>query len=70
MLANFCSEEYLSKKKDSLKQGMKNAVVCLQVIIKMNEVFDYKNVVEFSLLQKFIEIEEKHSQNSYVWSAI
>ncbi|CAI2367775.1 unnamed protein product [Moneuplotes crassus] len=70
LIKKYTDYEFLSEKKENLKQGMKNIVICLQVIMKTNDAFDFRQVLEVKFIDTIIEIESKNPHNPYVWVVI
>lgn len=69
-LIEFYINPDFNENEENLKQGMKNLVVCIQILMKMNEVFEYKKIINLEILTDIMKIEGENPNNPYIWAFI
>ena len=59
---NLNSEDILT-----IEEGVQNLTLCTKMVMKLNDVFNYKKIVDLSMFDQIILIEEIYPNNHYVW---
>lgn len=58
---NFTSEDI-----HVIEEGVQNLTLCTKMIMKLNDVFQYKKILDFSVIDQIIQLEEVYQGNHYV----
>jgi hypothetical protein len=51
----------------TIEEGVQNLTLCTKMVMKLNDVFNYKKIVDLSMFDQIILIEEIYPNNHYVW---
>lgn len=58
---------FLKASEENIDEGVENLILCIKMVIKLNDAFNYKKIINIELLDQVINLENKHQNKHNLW---
>ena len=60
-------QEFINSSNENLEEAVNSLILCVKMVIKLNDVFNYNKIIDMGILEQIIILESKHKNKHSLW---